>query len=953
MTIELIIFCISLLSCTAIAYMLGKFWFGDVRNRKLISIFVLGSGIFLWTLLSAIPPVVSEQYFVTFEYFRLALLYSMPYLVFWFSLQFTDTPILKKPWFSFLLFSLWLITLIFLLTNPLHGLLFIVYLYPGPPISGPLFLYLLFFTYIINSSSICLLVHYAIKRGKKNPILILSAIGLVIPFTVAILRHLYIIPFFGDITPLSYSVTNFLFLYVAYRSGLLNINSPALFLHMSNLMTVVNNVSAILLESDAERFDADVYRSMGLLAGAVDADRVHIWKNSTINNELCISQMYEWSQDGDLQQRDNFVINLSYNKEAPLWRDILSQDKCVNGLTREQGPIEKKNLLDLKVVSVLAVPILLNDEFWGFMSFDDCRKERVFSKNEETILRAAGRLVINAIVRNGLIRELVSTAAQLEAARAQAEQSNHAKSDFLARMSHEIRTPMNAIIGIAQIQMQNRDLPKEQAQALGKIYSSGNNLLAIINDILDLSKIETGRMEIVPIEYYVPSLISDTVQLNMVRIGSKPLDFLLDIDENLPSKLIGDELRIKQILNNLLSNAIKYTDKGHIQLTVKKEQLIDKDHVMIRFIVGDTGQGMKAEDVERLFSEYSRFNIETNWAIEGTGMGLNITKNLIELMGGTIEATSEYGKGSTFTVTIIQEITNNEIIGPELSQQLSSFTYTAENQFENLSIIYEAMPYGRVLIVDDVDTNLFVAKGLMSPYELQIDTATNGLQAIEKVQSGSIYDVIFMDHMMPGMDGIETVRIIREREEGKTERVPIIALTANALAGNEELFLSKGFDGFISKPIDIGQLDETLKLWIRDRHPNESGHHSIKTYKEERKTGASIQAIPGIDIQSGLKMTNGYEDLYIELLVTFCDDIQERLALLGSVPDTASLGIFTTEIHALKSAAHYIGALDVSDLAAELEAAGEAKDLALIQEKLPMFVEELIQLDKNIKEALP
>ena len=389
-----------------------------------------------------------------------------------------------------------------------------------------------------------------------------------------------------------------------------------------------------------------------------------------------------------------------------------------------------------------------------------------------------------------------------------AEEANKSKSHFLAAMSHEIRTPMNAILGIAQIQLQSENLSNESKLALERIFSSSSILLGIVNDILDLSKIETGKMEIIPVEYYLPSLIHDTTQMNVVRIGSKPVKFILDIDEKLPSRLIGDDLRIKQILNNLISNAIKYCEKGYVKLSVKHSSF--GGSIILCFIVEDTGQGIKSEDKERLFSEYTRFNIDVNRMIEGAGIGLNITKNLVELMEGTIKVESEYGKGSIFTVTVKQKAVECEAIGAELSQQLMNFSFINEKQQPKLQIAHKYMPHVKVLVVDDIDINLYVAEGLMSPYGLKVETAANGFEAIQKVEGGETYDVIFMDQMMPGMDGIETTK--RLRDSGYTR--PIVALTANALVGQAEIFLKNGFDDFISKPIDITKLDRILMQWV-------------------------------------------------------------------------------------------------------------------------------------------
>jgi len=515
------------------------------------------------------------------------------------------------------------------------------------------------------------------------------------------------------------------------------------------------------------------------------------------------------------------------------------------------------------------------------------------------------------------------------------------KSNFLATMSHEIRTPLNAILGMTDIQMQNSSHPPSTSEAFIKINNSGNLLLNIINDILDLSKIEAGKLELVPVKYEVSSLINDIIQLNYIRYESKPIEFKIDIDENIPSELVGDELRIKQILNNLLSNAFKYTDSGEIVLSANAECVGRGGGAVIVtlvFQIKDTGQGMTPEQVSKLFDEYTRFNMEANRTTEGAGLGMTITRNLVYLMYGKINVKSAVGEGTTVTVRLPQKTDGIGIrgfIGKDVAENLRQFKMGNAVQLKKAQIVHEYMPYGKVLIVDDVETNLYVAKGLMAPYGLNIDLATSGFEAIEKIKNGNAYNVVFMDHMMPKMDGIEATKQLRKLGYNN----PIVALTANAIAGQAEIFLKNGFDDFISKPIDIRQLNVSLNRLIRDRQPIEVINAAQKEKAEMESKGNTAQ---------------GHQLIDSELAKIFARDAEKAMITIKScikknLDNQNDLQMFIINVHAMKSALANIGEKELSSAAFRMEQAGREKDINVILTEINEFLEKLSVVISEIK----
>ena len=553
------------------------------------------------------------------------------------------------------------------------------------------------------------------------------------------------------------------------------------------------------------------------------------------------------------------------------------------------------------------------------------------------------------------------------------------KSKFFARMSHEMRTPLNAVIGLADLTLESNSLSNEVRENIEYISNAGTSLLELVNDILDISKVESGMFELRPGEYEIPEIISDVITQCIMWKGEKPIDFILNIDENIPKVLLGDDLRLKQILNNLLSNAFKYTRKGTVELNIGRKVIdrINDDsapgyagNIMLIASVRDTGIGIHSKVRDKLFTEYVQIDVHSNREMIGTGLGLSITKMIVELMHGTFEVESEHGKGSVFTVNLPQGFSNNEVIGREAVDKLKNFQYRSRKRKSSLQRI--DLSYAKVLVVDDLFINIQIAIGMMKPYRMYIDYAVSGKQAIEAIRDEKvIYDAVFMDHMMPEMDGIEAVRIIREIGTDYARNIPIIAFTANAISGTEEMLLSKGFQAFISKPVDSISLDAVLNEWVR----NEKLEKNIlkkqfdlegekihdRRFDTERRSGLAdrrvqldrrlISGEKYLDIEKSLERFYGNREIYNEIIRSYSVTAGELIKTIKEVTNE-TLPDYVITVHGLKSSSRGIGAEAVGDMAESLEYAAKESDLDFIKAKNPAFIKSVSSLILEIDEIL-
>ena len=577
---------------------------------------------------------------------------------------------------------------------------------------------------------------------------------------------------------------------------------------------------------------------------------------------------------------------------------------------------------------------------WNFVSVNDATG--VFGTLNIILLLTIVLIIAVVIIISLIMRRSRKSADQTVRAVA----ANEAKSVFLSSMSHEIRTPINAILGMNEMILRESN-EKNILTYSGNIKNAGTTLLGIVNDILDFSRIEAGKLEIIPAEYDLAVMLNDLINMISTRAAEKDLEFIADFDPALPSKLYGDERRIKQSVMNILTNAIKYTEKGSVRLYTGFEKAGD-DNIILKVSVEDTGSGIKEEDMERLFSEFERIDEARNRHVEGTGLGMSITASLLAMMGSELKVKSEYGKGSVFFFELEQKVIDPEPIGDR--EQVIKKSHEDKKKYERKFTAPEA----QILAVDDNPMNLIVFKSLIKQTLVRIDQVYSGDEAIGMCRDKK-YDIIFLDHMMPGKDGIETLQEIKNDASGVNKDTPVICLTANAISGARQFYLGAGFDDHITKPIDPDKLEQVIMERVpQDKiKPVTAGAYQ-ETDEQEEQDLLILDKIKSdaIDTSAGLKNSGG-ADAYLALLKIFYDSIDDNIEIMDKLYRDNELKDYTIKVHSLKSSARIIGAADFGDRVQLLEDAGKAADNVYLSEHHSHIIEEYRSYKDILKAVFP
>ncbi|MDR1349531.1 MAG: transporter substrate-binding domain-containing protein [Zoogloeaceae bacterium] len=696
------------------------------------------------------------------------------------------------------------------------------------------------------------------------------------------------------------------------------------------------------------RHDEVLYHRVGLLQDSAYADVFQQWFPSHTNTIYFSSQSEEFKalEEGRIdlmmlsQMHFSYVTNFLRRTDFDI--NLVFEDPQRTGFGFGKGQSELRGIISKAQALVDTQSIVRR---WEYSIFDyrseDAQTRAILLGSTSIFMLLVIMLLILLLAQRrregNRLRTLVAERTNELAEQVKATQfASEAKSRFLAGMSHDMRTPLNAIVGLSKLALTD-DKGGDKSRNIQNIHNAGLTLLSLVNDLLDISKIEAGRYELSPVNYETPSLIDDTITVNSVRLTGKPVAFRLNLDETLPLRIYGDDLRVRQIFTNLLSNAFKYTERGKVEWTLSWKR--DGDFVWLISSVRDTGIGIRPENLQKIFSDYNQIDVNAVRKTESTGLGLSIAWNLAKLMNGELTVESEYGKGSVFSARIRQGFIDDEPIGAELARKLRQFQYFAAQAPSEARIVYRDLSHAAALVVDDVESNLEVAAGMMRRYRMRVDCALGGWQAVDMVRAEHVrYDIIFMDHMMPDMDGIASLRAIRAIGGEYAGSVPVVALTANVIAGNEQRFLESGFQALLAKPLDMRQLDAVLSRFL---HGWEKAAPIAQTENADGRRADTKDAPPpllpllqnanvfGLDVRDALKRFAGDAQAYWLALEAYA---RQMPALLEKAREVSGekLADYIVVMHGIRGGSLGVGAALVGEKAAELEEAARKGNIAFV-----------------------